>query len=104
MNTSIRSLCEFLDASPSVYHAAANVAALLAEQGYEKLSEGDRWDLVPGGKYYLTRGGSAVMAFRVPEGEAAGFLMTASHCDRPTFKVKESPELTGTYTRLAVER
>ena len=104
MNASIKDLCEFLDASPSVYHAAANVAAMLDTNGYEKLSEGDRWDLIPGGKYYTTRGGSAVMAFRVPEGEAAGFLMTASHCDRPTFKVKENPELTGTYTRLAVER
>ena len=104
MHPSIRNLCEFLDASPSVYHAAANVASMLEAAGYQKLSEGDAWALEKGGKYYCTRGGSAVMAFRVPEGEAAGFLMTASHCDRPTFKVKENPELTGTYTRLAVER
>ena len=67
MNTSIRSLCEFLDASPSVYHAAANVAALLEENGYVRLSEGDRWTLIPGGKYYTTRGGSAC---RFPRGEA----------------------------------
>ena len=104
MHPSIKNLCEFLDASPSVYHAAANVASMLEAAGYQKLSEGDAWTLEKGGKYYCTRGGSAVMAFRVPEGEAAGFLMTASHCDRPTFKVKENPELTGTYTRLAVER
>ena len=104
MHPSIKNLCEFLDASPSVYHAAANVASMLEAAGYQKLSEGDAWALEKGGKYYCTRGGSAVMAFRVPEGEAAGFLMTASHCDRPTFKIKENPELTGTYTRLAVER
>jgi len=104
MHPSIQNLCEFLDASPSVYHAAANVAAMLEAAGYERLSEGDRWVLTPGGKYYTTRGGSSVIAFRVPEGAAAGFLMSASHCDWPTFKIKENPELTGTYTRLAVDR
>ena len=104
MHPSIKNLCEFLDASPSVYHAAANVAAMLEAGGFVRLSEGDKWTLQKGGKYYFTRGGSAVMAFRVPEGDPKGFLMTASHCDRPTFKVKENPELTGTYTRLSVER
>ena len=104
MHPSIQNLCEFLDASPSVYHAAANVASMLDAAGFVRLSEGDKWTLQKGGKYYFTRGGSAVMAFRVPEVDPKGFLMTASHCDRPTFKVKENPELTGTYTRLAVER
>ena len=104
MHPSIQNLCDFLDASPSVYHAAANVAAMLEAGGFVRLSEGDKWTLQKGGKYYFTRGGSAVMAFRVPEGDPKGFLMTASHCDRPTFKVKENPELTGTYTRLSVER
>ena len=104
MHPSIQNLCDFLDASPSVYHAAANVAAMLEAAGYRRLSEGDKWALQKGGKYYFTRGGSAVMAFKVPEGDPQGFLMTASHCDRPTFKVKENPELTGAYTRLAVER
>jgi len=104
MHPSIQNLCDFLDASPSVYHAAANVAAMLEEAGFVRLSEGDKWALEKGGKYYFTRGGSAVMAFKVPEEDPRGFLMTASHCDRPTFKVKENPELTGAYTRLAVER
>ena len=104
MHPSIQNLCAFLDASPSVYHAAANVAAMLEAGGFVRLSEGDKWTLQKGGKYYFTRGGSAVMAFRVPEVDPKGFLMTASHCDRPTFKVKENPELTGAYTRLAVER
>ena len=104
MNEQIKGLCAFLDASPSVYHAAANLAAELAAAGYTRLSEAESWDLVPGGKYYLVRGGTAVMAFRIPAGEAKGFLMSASHSDRPTFKVKENGELSGAYTRLAVER
>ena len=100
----ITSLCNFLDASHSVYHAVAYLEKTLAEAGYTRLREQDAWNLVPGGKYYLTRGGTALMAFRIPEGAPKGFLMSASHSDRPTFKVKENPELAGAYTRLAVER
>ena len=104
MNPSIQNLCDFLDASPSVYHAAANVAAMLEESGYTRLSEGGDWAIAAGGKYYLVRGGSAVLAFRVPDAAPRGFLLSASHCDRPCFKIKENPELPGTYTRIAVER
>ena len=104
MNRKIKKLMAFLDASPSVYHAVDNLAALLENAGYTRLSEAEGWDLVPGGKYYLTRGGSAVMAFRIPSANPIGFMMSASHSDRPTFKIKENGELNGAYTRLAVER
>ena len=104
MKHRIDALCRFLDASHSGYHAVAYLENQLKEAGYIRLSECEDWDVKPGGKYYLTRGGSAVLAFRVPQGDPRGFMMSASHSDRPTFKVKENPELTGTYTRLAVER
>ena len=104
MDNSTEKLLAFLDASPSVYHAAANIENELKNAGYTRLSEAEKWELVPGGKYYLARGGSAVLAFRIPEGKPSGFLMSASHSDRPTFKVKENGELTGTYTRLATEK
>ena len=104
MDQRIEKLMAFLDASPSVYHAAANLAAALEQAGYQQLREADVWQLVPGGKYYVVRGGSAVMAFRIPREEPKGFLMSSSHSDRPTFKVKENPELSGVYSRLSVER
>ena len=100
----IRHLAAFLDASKSVYHAAANLSAMLESAGYARLEEGDKWHLIPGGKYFVARGGSALIAFRVPEEEAQGFLMSASHCDRPTFKIKENAVLEGVYTRIATEK
>ena len=100
----IKALQNFLDNSHSSYHAAANLAAELLAAGYTRLSEKEEWDLVPGGKYFLVRGGTAVMAFRIPEGEVTGFMMSASHSDRPTFKVKENAETVGAYTKLLVER
>ena len=104
MNTSIFEFIDFLNASPSGYHAVANLAAMLEQGGYTRLLESNAWDIVPGGKYYLTRGGTSVIAFRIPETVTGGFLMSASHSDRPTFKIKENAELVGAYTRLAVER
>ena len=104
MDNRICALKEFLDASVSVYHAAAYLENLLKTNGYTCLHEGESWSLNPGGKYYLTRGGSAVIAFRVPRCVPKGFMLSASHCDRPTFKIKENAELKGTYTRLATEK
>ncbi len=102
MNT-IQSLTAFLDASVSVFHAVANLEAQLKNAGYTRLMENEAWHLAPGGKYYLVRGGSAIVAFRIP-GTPKGFMISASHSDRPTFKVKENAELAGAYVRLAVER
>lgn len=104
MEKTIENLCSYLDRSHSVYHAQTGIVEELKKAGYVHLAEQDNWTLVPGGKYYVSRGGTSVLAFRVPEGKPLGFMMSASHCDRPGFKVKENFELASAYTRLAVER
>ena len=104
MDKRTAALCGFLNASHSVYNAQNEIVTQLAHAGYTRLADQEEWQLVPGGKYYLARGGTSVIAFRLPVGKPLGFLMSASHCDHPCFKVKENFELAGTYTRLAVER
>ena len=104
MDDRILSLKNFLDASVSVYHAIDALQQVFDNAGYTRLSESESWNLVPGGKYYMTRSGTAIMAFRVPQGNPKGFMLSASHSDRPCFKVKENCELKGNYTRMAVER
>ena len=104
MDTRINALCDFLNTAHSSFHAVAYIAGLLNRNGYTALSEAEDWTLVPGGKYYFLRGGTAIMAFRIPRDTPAGFILSASHSDRPCFKVKENGELSGAYTRLAVER
>jgi len=104
MDKRIQNLMNFLDASHSVYHATAYLADQLDAAGYTRLYEKDCWELIPGGKYYLVRGGTALIAFRIPEGTPKGFMMSASHSDRPTFKVKENGEVSAAYTKLLVER
>ena len=104
MENRIYGLMEYLDSAHSVFHAVDSLKKILDAAGYSRLQESGKWELVPGGKYYMTRGGASIMAFRIPEVAPKGFLMSASHADRPTFKVKENGELVGKYTRLAVER
>ena len=104
MNEKIRGLMDFLDASRSVYHTVAYISDILDKAGYTHLPEGDDWTLEDGGKYYITRNMSTVIAFRIPHGEPAGFLLSASHSDRPSFKIKENGELESKYIRLSTER
>ena len=77
---------------------------MLEQAGYTRLYEHEPWNLVRGGKYYMVRGGTTMLAFRVPKGTPKGFMISACHTDRPTFKVKGNGELKGTYTRLATEK
>ena len=104
MDQTAQKFIAFIDKAHSVYHAVSSLEGMLKEAGYACLRRQDKWKLQPGGKYYLTRGDSALIAFRIPETMPNGFMMTASHSDRPCFKVKENGELTGTYTRLATEK
>ena len=103
MNKKISDFIEFLDSSPSCYHATANLEKLVLDAGYTRLYEHEDWTLAPGGKYYMIRGGTTLIAFRLPVNKPVGFMMSASHVDRPTFKVKGEAELRGAYTRLHTE-
>ena len=103
MDNKVRAFCDFLDTSVSAYHATANMKKILDAEGYSQLFEHEIWSLEKGGKYYLIRGGTTLIAFRVPTVEPTGYMMSACHTDRPTFKLKENSELRGVYTRLATE-
>ncbi len=103
MKEYIAGLREFLDRAHSPYHVAHGICTRLEREGYCPLSEAESWGLLPGGKYYVTRGGSSVIAFRIPEGEPAGFMMVAAHDDFPAFAVKENLTHEGTYSRLDTE-
>ena len=104
MSEKINALMGFLDDSRSVYHAVEALKKQLDLQGYVCLREDRPWTLEPGGKYYLIRGGTALMAFRIPQGTPTGFMLSAAHSDRPTFKLKDADVVSGAYTRLGTEK
>ena len=96
-------LLRLIRRSPSPFHAVETLRQQLAEAGYRELREDEPWTLERGGRYLVSRGGTALIAFRVPEGEWRGFLLTASHCDSPTFRVKGTLAGPENYLRLSVE-
>jgi len=100
-----RQLLDFLDASPSCFHAVANVAEELESAGYERLMESQVWKLAVGSAYYVVRGDSSIIAFRIPAATPCGFMLAAAHSDSPTYKVREQAVAgsAGGTVRLAVE-
>ena len=102
----LHSLFRFIDDSPTAYHAAANLEKMLDEAGFVRLEEKMRWDVQPGGKYYVDRNGSSVIAFTIPDQKPKGFHMVAAHSDSPCFKLKEVSEIVvdDCYMKLNVEK
>lgn len=99
-----KELISFLDRSPTAFHAVANIKARLEAEGYTELVEPAKWELSEGGKYFVTRNDSSIIAFRVPRFNFAGFMISAAHSDSPAFKVKENPEIVENgYVKLNVE-
>lgn len=99
----MKNFLEFLESSYTCYQATDNARAMLLAHGFCELDERDAWDLDANGKYFVVRGGSAIIAFT--GGDAAnGFKIVASHTDSPCFKLKESAALSDGYcTRLNAE-
>ncbi len=94
VSASVRGLMDFLQNSPTAFHAVDQVRRILLAQGFRELPESQRWILLPGGKYFTTRNGSSLIAFRVGARlREPGFLITASHSDSPCFKLKQNAEL-----------
>lgn len=99
-------LLDFLDNSPTSFHAVANMRAMLENAGFERLLEGEAWRLREGSGYYVTRNDSSLIAFRIPRRDYAGFQIMASHSDSPCLKIKENAEISVEkhYVKLNVEK
>ena len=97
-------LFDFLDTSPTCFHAVENIRRYLGR--YTRLEESQPWKLEPGKKYYVMRNGSSLISFRIPQRDLTGFQIVASHTDSPTFKIKENPEkdVNKAYVQLNTEK
>ena len=87
-------LLDFLQKSPTAFHAVENIRNELLGNGFVEILESQRWDITPGGKYFVTRNNSSIIAFHVgTKLDNYGFNVAASHTDYPTFKIKENAEI-----------
>lgn len=90
MPASPRSLCAFIDASPSPFHVCATVADRLRDAGFAELAEGDTWPSAAG-DYFTVRAGSLV-AWRTGGDPRTPFRIVGGHTDSPNLRVKQHPD------------
>ncbi|TWI55651.1 aspartyl aminopeptidase [Pseudomonas duriflava] len=87
-------LIDFLASSPTPFHATASLARRLEQSGYQRLDERDTWHVRPGGRYYVTRNDSSLIAFRLGDDPLReGMRLVGAHTDSPCLRVKPNPEL-----------
>jgi aspartyl aminopeptidase len=99
-------LCRFLQEATTPFHAVSALSARLLEAGFQQLDETAAWNFFPGGRYFVTRNQSSIIAFQLAEEgySESGWRMVGAHTDSPCLKVKPNPETTRHgYGQLGVE-
>ena len=102
----VQDLLNFIDNSPVSFFAVDNVKKELLKNGYQQISEISFSDVKKGGKYFVERNGSSIIAFNVGKelDDSFGFNIIASHSDSPCFKLKPLFEYnTSSYNKIMVE-
>ena len=102
----VEELFQFIENSPSCFHAIVTIREKLNDEGFIELVEGRSWQIEKGKKYYVTRNLSSIIAFKIPENDFKNFHIVASHSDSPTFKIKENAEIevNNKYVKLNTEK
>lgn len=101
-----KKLLSFIEKSPTSFHANKTVKNVLLDNGFLELLESDLWDIKEGGKYFVSKNSTAIIAFEIGTRlDKYSFNMSAAHCDAPAFKVKPIAgiESDGHYQKLNVE-
>ena len=106
MNRYVQPFLDYLAASPTAFHAVEQAKRQLLAAGYTCLNEQEAYGLKAGGRYFVTRNQSSLIAFRVPAKGLAPFRITASHVDSPALKLKALMEdrAVKPYVRLNAEK
>ena len=100
----------FIDNSPTCFHAVENVKVALLAAGAMELQETIPFHLESGKTYFVTRNGSSLLAFHLPKWEQgkrpSGYRIYAAHSDSPCFKIKPCGVMKaeGEYVMLNTEK
>ena len=104
MNHTIsKELIHFIESSPSCFHAVNFMEDLLLKEQFIQLRENEKWRIQRGGRYFVVRNGSALIAFTVPEQDFPGMRIMASHSDSPTWRGKGADIAEGGYLKAETE-
>jgi len=107
-NDFVCGLLDFIQQSPTPFHAVQNMVAALEGAGFQCLTEKEQWFVEQGevaGRYFVTRNDSSIIAFEIKQPLIKhGIRMVGAHTDSPCLKVKPNPEIIqNDYLQLGVE-
>ena len=88
----IHDLIEFIEESPTAWHAVETLRKKLTAEGFKELLENEPWKLQKGKKYFVVRNDSSICAFVMPSKELTQVRLLASHTDSPALKIKPNAE------------
>lgn len=88
-------LIDFIYSSPTAYNAVETIKTWLTKEGFIELKSADKWNLSAGGKYYVDKNNSGLVAFTVGAGNVAehGFKLIGAHTDAPGFRIKPAADI-----------
>jgi aspartyl aminopeptidase len=102
----VSDLVRFIDASPTPYHAVAEVSSRLRAAGFRELDEGDEWSVTPSDRIFVVRGGGTLVALHLGSAppSRAGFVLGGAHTDSPGLRIKPNPDvISGGQRQVGVE-
>ncbi|MFP2901269.1 hypothetical protein [Corallococcus sp. 4LFB] len=106
IDTQANDLLQYIDASPTPYHAVRETARRLTAAGFRELDERESWSLKPGDKVFVIRGDTSIAAFQLGTKpvDTTGFRLVGSHTDSPNLRLKPNAAVNRHgYQQLGVE-
>jgi aspartyl aminopeptidase len=101
-----QALLDYIDASPSPWHAVATTVTMLKANGFKCLRENEPWQFKKNGRYFVVRDGASIIAFVLGKQAIAeaGFRMVGAHTDSPGLRIKpKAAQSNGGIAQLGVE-
>lgn len=88
-------LIDYINASPTPWHAVAETVRRLEEAGFRELDEGEEWDITPSDRVFVVRGGTSIAALEIGQEPPhhRGFRLVGAHTDSPNLRVKPNAQL-----------
>mmetsp|Transcript_96837 Transcript_96837/g.215873 ORF Transcript_96837/g.215873 Transcript_96837/m.215873 type:complete len:476 (+) Transcript_96837:49-1476(+) len=94
-----RCFIDFANKTGSPYHTVSACVELLRSHGFNELHDGKQWSLAKGGKYFVTKGGSDIMAFVVggkfSVAGDSGLSIVGAHTDSPCLRLRPNSQVSG---------
>ncbi|PMR78779.1 M18 family aminopeptidase [Billgrantia endophytica] len=97
-------LLDFLQRSPTPWHAVSAMAERLEAAGFRRLDESQPWELSAGERAYVTRNDSSIVALQLPRAGLDALRMIGAHTDSPGLRLKPNAgQVSAGWLQLGVE-